>query len=93
MKNIIIAVVALIAIAGVYSFVTSTHEGENVGGSTASNWVVGKGRTSTATTSVTVDHAGTIGGCLIMKQSDGTGYGYFYVTSTGSLASTTSAGC
>lgn len=91
MKNIIIAVVALIAIAGVYSVTMST--GENVGGSTQSNWVVGKGRTSTATTSITIEHAGTIGGCIIMKQSDGTGYGYFYVTSTGSLASTTSAGC
>lgn len=89
-----ISVVALvIAIVALFSPIQNIEISENLQGSTADNWTVGKGRTSSATTSVTVEHAGTKGGCLVMKQADGTGYGYVFITPTGSLATTTAAGC
>lgn len=46
----------------------------------------------TGTTTVTISST-SVGGCLAIEQSDGSGYGYFVADSTGSLATTTAAGC
>ncbi len=84
-KNIIIAVVAVIAIAGVYF---PTGNGEELAGSTQDDWTIGTSKTSTST--ITIENAGTKGGCLKIKQSDGSGYGFFTATPTGNIATTTS---
>ncbi len=89
-KTIGVSVVTalLVSILSVAALV-GNNQSEALGGTTRDNWTVGAGITA-ATSTITIENGGTRGGCLEIKQSDGTGYAFFTASPSGNLATTTS---
>lgn len=63
--------------------------GASLGGSTSDNFSVGIGQTATST--ITIENGGAVGGCIKIKQSDGSGYGFMTITPGGNWATSTTS--
>jgi len=88
-KNQWIGIVAIVLVA------ISLASGGTVGNLGASATTITNPWTfaePTGTTTVTISST-NVGGCIVIEQMDGSGYGYFTADATGSLATTTSSGC
>jgi hypothetical protein len=86
-KNQFVGIIALVAVV-----LVGLGGGDSLGSNatTITNpWTFAE---PTGTTTVTIQST-SVGGCLAIEQSDGSGYGYFTADSTGSLATTTASGC